>query len=61
MRTRSAIEHVHGAMSKLAAANAPRRYPINFAFSFNGTECLSHLFDAWHETGPTYLLTYLPN
>ena len=34
----------------IARAEAPRKYPVNFAFSPNGTECLSHLADIWHET-----------
>ena len=47
------------ARAELAAAAAdvarekkPRKFPANFAFSPGGTECVSHLVDAWHETDP---------
>ena len=49
----AAREQEDAALVATARAEAPRKHPINFAFSPNGTECLSHLADTWHETDET--------
>ncbi len=49
----AAVEQVRDAEEALADAATPRNFPVNFAFSPNGCEALSHLVDGWHEADPT--------
>ena len=47
-----AREKLSAAEAALSAAEAPRNFPVNFAFSSRGAECVVHTVNGWHERDP---------